>query len=134
MLFPMYDNYSEWVWVKLFSVPIWRCAKCRNECLKTQYWNIGNDADQRPEKENTLKLLGLLLRENISDLLPRPARSQSYFLPSFLSMLKLIKQITKSIDSGLGSGLLKLIQTLRLFYIVKYYCLIVLIIALSLPF
>ena len=32
---------------KSISVPIWRCAKCRNECLKTQYWNIGNDADQR---------------------------------------------------------------------------------------
>ena len=35
------------VFCKTISVPIWRCAKCRNECLKTQYWNIGNDADQR---------------------------------------------------------------------------------------
>ena len=33
----------------------------------------------RPENENTLKLLGLLLRENISDLLPRRA-TESYFL------------------------------------------------------
>ena len=40
-------------------------AKCRNECLKTQYWNIGNDAEpthlpeleiHRPERSRACPL------------------------------------------------------------------------------